>query len=74
MGRAESIRKGPYRDSLAATIREMAQAGHNDPAIANHLNITNYQVRGIRNEYGIPAGEPRRPLKTAAPKDPPPCG
>jgi DNA-binding transcriptional regulator YiaG len=62
---ARPIRKGPYRDNLADLIAQMAHAGQNDPRIAARLEITPQQVRGIRKEYGIPAGErrwlPRRP-------------
>lgn len=50
---------GEYRDNLAELIGRLAAAGRNDPHIATHLGITVSQVRGLRADFDIPAGERR---------------
>lgn len=56
--RAEPI-TGQYRVNLSEFIFRLARAGNDDPSIAATLGITAAQVRGIRREYGIEAGEQR---------------
>jgi hypothetical protein len=56
---AEPIGPGPYRDNLAEFITRFALQGINDPRCADRLGITVAQVRTIRKEYGIEAGEQR---------------
>jgi hypothetical protein len=50
---------GQYRANLAEFIERMARASISDPRIADRLGITVAQVRDIRKEYEIPAGERR---------------
>jgi hypothetical protein len=50
---------GIYRENLVDLISQMAFAGQDDPTIASRLEITASQVRGLRKEYEIPAGERR---------------
>lgn len=50
---------GQYRVNLSEFIFRLARAGRDDPSIAATLSITPAQVRGIRKEYGIEAGEQR---------------
>lgn len=50
---------GPSRDNVADLIAALARHGRADPAIATHLSLTTAQVRGIRRDYDIPAGEQR---------------
>jgi hypothetical protein len=47
------------RFNLSTMIRALAGIGRDDPRIADRLGITVSQVRGIRKEYGIEAGEQR---------------
>ena len=49
--------RGPARLATAETIARLASAGDGDPAIAGRLGITAPQVRGLRREFGIPAGD-----------------
>lgn len=56
--RAEQI-TGPSRQATAEIIARFAATGRDDPSIAMRLGITVPQVRGIRRQFGIPAGETR---------------
>lgn len=47
------------RFNLSTMIHSLAAGGTDDPSIAIRLGITVAQVRGIRREYGIDAGEQR---------------
>lgn len=47
------------RFNVAEMIRRLAGIGRNDPSIAIKLGITVSQVRGIRRQFGIEAGEQR---------------
>jgi hypothetical protein len=49
--------RGPARLETAGIIARFAGAGDGDPAIAGRLGITVPQVRGLRREFGIPAGD-----------------
>lgn len=55
---ADQIR-GPSRSATAEIIARFANAGRDDPAIADRLGITVGQVRGLRKEFRIPPGETR---------------
>jgi hypothetical protein len=55
---ADKIR-GPSRSATAEIIARFANAGRDDPTIAGRLGITVAQVRGLREEFGIPPGETR---------------
>jgi hypothetical protein len=50
---------GVYKDNLAELIGRLAGAGRDDPTIAHHVGITVSQVRRLRAEFAIPAGERR---------------
>lgn len=50
---------GPSRDATAELVARFANAGRDDPTIAACLGITVYQVRKLRKDYEIPAGEQR---------------
>lgn len=50
---------GQTRENVAAMVARLARLGRNDPSIATTLGISVAQVRGIRDEYDIPAGERR---------------
>jgi len=58
--------QGPSREATAELVAQLATAGRDDPRIAVLLGITAEQVRDLRQEFGITAGE-RRWLP-AAPK------
>jgi len=51
--------RGPSRPATAEIIARFANAGRDDPTIAARLGITAAQVRGLREEFGIPPGETR---------------
>lgn len=57
-GRRASRLNGPTRLNLSEFIGRFAAAGR-EPAIAGQLGITVHQVRGIRRDFGIEAGEQR---------------
>jgi hypothetical protein len=50
---------GVYKDNLVDLIGTLAAAGRDDPTIAARLGITANQVRRLRKEFDIPAGERR---------------
>lgn len=56
--RASALNK-QTRFNLSGMIRGLAGIGRDDPTIAVRLGITVSQVRGIRRDYGIEAGEQR---------------
>lgn len=58
VGRAPSI-AGAYKDNLVELISRLASAGRNDPDIAARLGITASQVRRLRAEFAVSAGERR---------------
>jgi len=51
--------RGPSRPATAEIIARFANAGRDDPTIAERLGITAAQVRGLREEFDIPPGETR---------------
>lgn len=50
---------GPSRFNIAELVGSVARGGGDDPSIAARLGITVWQVRGIRRDFGIEAGEQR---------------
>lgn len=50
---------GVYKDNLVDMIGQLANTGQDDPTIASRLEITTNQVRRLRKEFDIPAGERR---------------
>jgi hypothetical protein len=49
--------RGPSRQATAEIIARFANTGRDDPTIAARLGITAAQVRGLRRQFGIPAGD-----------------
>jgi hypothetical protein len=50
---------GPSRQAIANVIADLARGGVDDPSIAVRLGITVAQVRGLRRDFKIAAGERR---------------